>query len=53
MAKTAKTTQRHLLFGEYYFVELDKPKHTIPKMNLTLMQVSMFQLCFETRNYFE
>ena len=29
-------------FCEYYFVELDKPKHTLSKINLTSMQVSMF-----------
>ncbi|MCG8405732.1 MAG: hypothetical protein MI923_11090, partial [Phycisphaerales bacterium] len=28
------------------FAELDKPKRTLSKINLTSMQVSMFQVCF-------
>ena len=28
------------------FAELDKPRSTVSKMNLTSMQLSMFQLCF-------
>ena len=49
MAKTERRQLggRHLLFGEYYFAELDKAKRTLSKMNLTSMQVSMFKLCFK------
>ena len=32
---------RHLLFAE-----LNNPKHALSKMNLTLMELSMFHLCF-------
>ena len=28
------------------FAELNKPKRTLSKMNLTSMEVSMFSLCF-------
>ena len=45
MAKTATRQPggRHLLFHIWrIFVELDKPKRTLLKMNLTLMEVSMF-----------
>ena len=37
----------------WIFAGLDKRRSTVSKMNLTSMQVSMFQLCFQTRNYFE
>ena len=39
MARTARRQLegRHLLFGEYYFAERDKPKRAQSKMNLTLM----------------
>ena len=44
MARTAKRQfeGRHLLFGEYYFVELINPKRALLKMNLISMEVSMF-----------
>ena len=48
-----KTTQRATSAIWRIFAELDKPKRTVSKMNLTSMQVSMFQLCFYIRNYFK
>ena len=47
MAKTARKTTRKATSAIWrIFAELDKPKRTVSKMNLTSMQVSMFQLCF-------
>ena len=34
------------------FAELEKPKRTLSKVNLTSMQVSIFSPCFLTRNSF-
>ena len=50
--KNSKKTTRTTAIWRI-FVELDKPKRILSKMNLTLMQVSIFLLCFWTRNYFE
>ena len=49
MAKTARRQLggRQLLFGEYL------RSWTNLNVHLTSMQVSMFSLCFYTRNYFE
>ena len=41
-----KTTQKATSAIWRIFAELDKPKRTVSKMNLTSLQVSMFQLCF-------
>ena len=44
MARTARTQLegRHMLCGEYFFAELNNPKHALSKVNLTSMEVSMF-----------
>ena len=43
MAKNSKKTTRRATSAMWrIFAELDKPKHTLSKMNLTLMQISMF-----------
>ena len=42
MAKTGRNTRRAKSAIWRIFVELDKPKRTLSKMNLTSMQVSMF-----------
>ena len=41
-----KTTQRATSAIWRIFAELDKPRCTVSKMNLTLMRVNMFPLCF-------
>jgi len=65
LAKNIASTARrqldgqHLLFGGI-FAELKTPlspkltdKHALSKMNLTLMEASMFYLFLKTSNYFE
>ena len=46
--KNSKNTTRRATSAIWrIFAELDKPKHTLSKMNLTSMQVNMFSYVFK------